>query len=206
VSLNIDWRRVFATPTPEIVRTQKVTGDAGAGTLWSTDPPEILELSAYGAMAWQGRDAKPSGPRYEWSGFNLLCNAAPAPIVLNGEGFSSVDSFYQAIQIPEGTPERAACAVAPLHDGQRLARRHRAGALSYRGERIAVGSAEHEGLLAAAISAKVDQNPDVQVALRETGFARLIFPSNGSGEPGVLARVTPLALMLERWKRWPPAR
>lgn len=64
-------------------------------------------------------------------------------------------------------------------------------------------SAEHEGLLAGAISEKVAQNSAVQIALQETGTARLIFPLTFSRELGCLARVTPLALMIERWKRRP---
>jgi hypothetical protein len=95
-------------------------------------------LSALGALAWEGRDKKPSGPRYEWVGFNLLCNAAPTPIVLNGENFYSIDSFYEALKIPEGTSEPALCAMAPLQEAQRIARRYHAGEFSYREQRVAV--------------------------------------------------------------------
>ena len=92
-------------------------------------------MSALGALAWEGHEEKPSGPRYEWVGFNLLCNAAPTPFVLNGENFDSIDSFYQAMKIPEGTSERATCAISSLHEAQRLARRHHATDFSYRGAR-----------------------------------------------------------------------
>jgi hypothetical protein len=73
--------------------------------------------------------------------------------------------------------------MSPLHEAQRLARRYHAAEFSYRGERIAVRSAEHERLLATAISAKVDQHREVQIALRETGSARLVFPLTFSNEP-----------------------
>jgi hypothetical protein len=199
--VDIDWRRLFHIPTPEIIRGQTIAGNIGAGILWSIDPCEIREMSALGALAWEGREEKPSGPRYEWVGFNLLCNAAPTPFVLNGENFYSIDSFYQAVKIPEGTSERATCAVSSLHEAQRLARRHHAADFSYRGERVAVGSAEHESIVAAAICAKFDQHREVQIALCETGSARLAFPLTFSNEPGALARVTPLTLMIERWKR-----
>jgi predicted NAD-dependent protein-ADP-ribosyltransferase YbiA (DUF1768 family) len=201
--VGIDWRSLLVIPTPDIVRGQKIASDDGGGILWSGDS-ELRELSALGAIAWEGREGKPSGTRYEWVGFNLLCNAAPTPFVLNGENFYSIDSFYEALKMPEGTSERAMCAMSPLHEAQRLARRYRAAEFSYRGQQVTVRSAEHESLLAAAISAKVDQHPEVQTALRETGSARLVFPLSFSGEPGALAWVTPLALMIERWKRFHP--
>ena len=200
--MDIDWQSLLVIPTPEIVRMQRIAGEDGAGILWSNDVGESRELSALGVLAWAGREGRPSGPRYEWVGFNLLCNAAPAPFVLNGENFYSIDSFHEALKIPEGTPERATCAMSPVHEAQRTARRYHSAEFSYRGERVAVRSAEHEALLAAAISAKVDKQPEVQIALRETGSTRLVFPLTFSKEPGALARVTPLALMIERWKRF----
>jgi hypothetical protein len=152
-------------------------------------------------LAWEGREDKPSGSLYEWTAFNLLCNAAPTPFLLNGERFYSVDSFHEALKLPERTPERAACAMAPFLEARRLTRKIHSEAFTYRGQTIAVGSAEHEGLLATAVSAKVAQNPNVQIALRETGTARLVFPLSYSDRPGPLARVTPLTLMIERWKQ-----
>ena len=137
-------------------------------------------------------------------GSTCLCNAAPTPFVLSGEHFHSIDSFHEAIKIPEGSSERATCAMSPLHAARRLARRYHAPAFSYRGTRMAVKSAEHESVLAAAICAKINQHPEVQTALRETGSARLVFPLAFSREPGALARVTPLTLMIERWKRFKP--
>jgi hypothetical protein len=137
---------------------------------------------------------------HEWSGFNLLCNAAPTPFALDGERFYSVDSFHEALKLPEDTPERAACAMAPFLEARRLTHKIRSETFTDRGRRIAVGSADHESLLAKAVSAKVAQNPDVQIALRETGTARLVFPLTYSDRPGALARVTPLTLMIERWK------
>lgn len=99
--VDIDWRSLLVMPTPEIVRRQTIAGDDGAGILWSSDGGESRELSALGVLAWEGREGKPSGPRYEWVGLNLLCNAAPTPFVLNGENFYCIDSFYEALKIPE---------------------------------------------------------------------------------------------------------
>lgn len=198
----MDERILIASPAHEIVRERdRMLGDEGAGVLWSVDPEDVRELSALGVLAWEGREGKPSGSRYEWTGFNLLCNAAPTPFQLDGERFHSVDSFHEALKLPEGTSERAACAAAPFLEARRLTHKIRGEAFTYRGQTIAVGSAEHEGLLAAAISAKVAQHTTVRIALRETGTARLVFPLSYTDHPGALARVTPLTLMIERWKQ-----
>jgi predicted NAD-dependent protein-ADP-ribosyltransferase YbiA (DUF1768 family) len=201
-TMYFDWRSLLVIPIAEIIRDRMIPDDTGAGVLWSDDPGEVRELSALGALAWEGRQGRPEGSRYEWVGFNLLCNGAPTPFVLDGERFSSVDSFYEALKFPEATAERAQCAVAPALEARRVARRQRDATLVYRGEHIPVHSVEHEGLLAAAISAKIAQNPDSQIALSETGTARLIFPLTFSRHPGALARLTPLVLMIERWKRF----
>jgi len=74
----------------------------GAGVLWSVEPEKVLELSALGAMAWEGRDDKPAERRYDWTGFNLLCNAAPTAFDLNDERFYSIDSFAEALKVPGG--------------------------------------------------------------------------------------------------------
>lgn len=199
----MDERTLLASPAHQIVRERKALPDDGAGILWAVDPEDVRELSALGVLAWEGRHDKPDDGRYEWTGFNLLCNAAPTPFALDGERFYSVDSFHEALKLPEGMPERAACGLAPFQEARRLARKLkiRSETFTYRGETIAVGSAEHETLLAAAISAKVAQNSDVQIALRETGSARLVFPLSYTARPGALARVTPLTLMIERWKQ-----
>lgn len=201
--MKVDWESQIAISTPEIIRAQEIGIDDGAGVLWSSDPVETLELSALGVIAWEGRDDFPSGGRDDWGGFNLLCNAAPTPFVLGSERFYSIDSFYETLKLPEGTPERAECAMAPMIVAKRLAHRSVAGEFMYQGDAISVGSPNHSGLLAAAVCAKIEQNRAVQIALLETGTARLIFPLTFSKHPGPLARVTPLTLMIERWKRQP---
>lgn len=196
----IDWQVLLVIPSDRIIRERMISAGDGAGVLWTDDPDDVHELSALGVIAWAGRDDRPSGSRYAWTGFNLLCNAAPTPFTLNGEAFQSVDSFYEALKLPESSSVRATCASSPLLEARRLARRIRSEAFLYREKHISVGSAEHEGLLAAAISAKVQQNPDVRTALCHTGTTKLIFPLTFTDQPGALARVTPITLMIERWK------
>ena len=196
----MDWLSLFATPTDQIILERLVGTDDGAGVLWSTTPLEVRELSALGAISWEACAGPRPGPRYEWAGFNLLCSAAPTAFALAGEEFRSVDSFYEALKLPEGSAERQACASAPVLEAKRLTRRIHQSMFTYRGRSVPVGSPEHEAIVAAAVSAKVSQNPEVQVALRDTGTAKLVFPLTYSAQPGPVARVTPVALMIERWK------
>jgi predicted NAD-dependent protein-ADP-ribosyltransferase YbiA (DUF1768 family) len=198
--VTIDWRAMRSQPTSAIVRQVSSPENAGAGVLWEADRHDVCELSAYGAMAWEGRGPRPEGPLYEWRGLNLLCNAAPTSFELDGERFASVESFVNALKFPEGSEERRVCAMAPALAAREHARRRRGKSFLHRGVGVVVGSSEHEGLVASAISAKVAEHREVQKALRDTGAARLVFPLTHTDRPGVLARVTPLALMIERWK------
>jgi hypothetical protein len=111
--VTIDWQSLLVTSTAEIVRKRRIPDDTGAGVLWSVNPQEVFELSALEVMAWEGHEDKPDGPRFEWVGFNLLCNAAPTSFVLDDERFLSVDSFHEALKYPEDIPGRAECALAP---------------------------------------------------------------------------------------------
>jgi len=196
----IDWQRLLVTSSEQIIRERMIPAGDGGGVLWTDDPNDVHELSALGVIAWAGRDDRPSGAAYEWTGRNLLCNAAPRSFMLNGELFHSVDSFYEALKLPEGSSERVSCARSPLLEARRLSRRVRSETFPYRGKQIPVGSEEHEALLAAAISAKVQQNLDVRTALRHTGATKLALPRTPTDVPGALARVTPITLMIERWK------
>jgi predicted NAD-dependent protein-ADP-ribosyltransferase YbiA (DUF1768 family) len=196
--MTVDWRAVRRVPTAEIVRERLIPNDAANGVLWTAEAGVHL-LSAMGALAWDGRSDKPNGPDYEWAGANLLCNGAPTSFEIDGHRVASVESFQKSLKFPEGC-ERAACRVASAADARDLTRHRRSTTFEYRGRIIAVDSAEHEGIIAEAIAAKVSQRPEVLNALLATGDARLAFPLTYAGEPGVLARVTPLALMIERWK------
>lgn len=199
--MEVEWGSLLVTATEDIVRLRLIPEHAGAGVLWSRDLDDIRELSALGVLAWEDREGRPTDPRYEWVGFNLLCNAAPTPFILDGGSFLTIDSFYESLKLPEGSRERSECGVAPALEARKIARRLRSDTFEYRGDRVPVDSAEHEGLIAAAIRAKIAQNAEVQAALRSTGHSRLLFPLTYSRQPGTLARVTPLALMVERWQR-----
>lgn len=57
--MKIDWQSLLATSTAEIVRERRIPTYTGTGVLWSTNPQEVLELSALGVMAWEGHEGKP---------------------------------------------------------------------------------------------------------------------------------------------------
>ena len=68
---------ILHCPTEQIVRERLLPATDGAGVLWSLEPEEVLELSALGAMAWEGallrvrmrakecrgRESNPHGPK-----------------------------------------------------------------------------------------------------------------------------------------------
>jgi hypothetical protein len=195
--MTVDWRAIRRVPTAEIVRHRLIPVDGAGGVLWAVEG--VHWLSAKGVLAWDGRSDRPAGPDYEWAGANLLCNAAPPPFEIDGERVASVESFQKSLKLPEGR-ERAVCRFASAAEARDLTRHRRSPTFEYRGRTVAVDSAEHDAIVAEAVSAKVTQRPEVLAALLATGDARLAFPLAGAGEPGVLARVTPLALMIERWK------
>ena len=200
----MNWHSLRSTSTADIIRARILSddADAGAGVLWSDDPTRVCELSAYAVIAWEGRPDRPHGTPFEWVGSNLLCNAAPTSFELNDARFGSVESFYESLKFPEGTADRDACAMASASEARRMTRRLRNDTFVYREQRIEVGSVDHEALVASAIVAKVAQHQHVQHALRDTGNSRLVFSRVHYIGLGVLGQVTPLVLMIERWKRF----
>ncbi len=132
-----------------------------------------------------------------------LVSGATTPFSLDGERYESLESMYHSLKLPEGSPERAACAAAPAWQARRLTRRMRTETFTYRERPMRVGSPEHAGLIARAVAAKVEQQGRVQEALQATGRALLVIRTSHQGAPlNVLGRVTPIALMIERWRRW----
>jgi hypothetical protein len=194
--VNVDWHTLLRRSTADLIRDRASWESTAAGILW--DGAHLHELTAYGALAWSGREDIPNSQEYEWSGANLLCNAAPTPFEIAGEPAASIDSFLHALKFPEGSPERRTCAMAAARLAREQSRRRRESHFTFGGTDILVDSPDHEALLAAAIAAKVRQHQDVGRALADTGMARLTMPRRHGAKPGILARVTPLALMVER--------
>ena len=154
----------------------------------------LVELSALGTVAHQ----------QAWTGAALLCNWAPTPFVLDGQRYATVDSFYHALKLPEGSAARQHCALAEPHSAKQAARRIRARVFSYMGTSITVGSAEHRSLFARALCAKLEQNLNVEAALKATCWSKLELPLTFTPEANVPGLITALVFMIERLKRWGP--
>lgn len=192
-----DLRKLLREPTPDLVRAtleEKIEW----GDFLADDHPEI-EISGLGQLVaeWRGT-ASPI-----WTGRALLSNWAPTPIVIDGESFASVESFYHALKYDEGSSEREAVAMLDGPGAQHYALRHRGRTFLWRGREIEVGSTEHAALVSEAIVAKVRRHPNVAAALRETRRARIVFPY-GVALKNALAKATPPALMIERAKLHAP--
>jgi hypothetical protein len=73
----------------------------------------VTPVSCQPQACFHGTVARKSRPELNTSGSGsaLLCNAAPTP---NGEKFHSIDSFYEALKIPEGSAARSTCAMSAL--------------------------------------------------------------------------------------------
>jgi hypothetical protein len=194
----VEWRALKRTPAATIIR-DGASGDVGVGLLYAADV-EPVELSAYGAIAQNVHGLTLSAPELSWTGTNLLCNAAPTPFDIDGVRAASVESFQKALKLPAGSADRSACLQASAWDARERTRHLRASTFEYAGRTVVVDSDDHAAIVAAAISAKVRQVPAVRAALLATGRARLAFPPSSARSAGVLARITPLVLMIERWQ------
>ncbi|MEO5822886.1 MAG: hypothetical protein ABIT71_20455, partial [Vicinamibacteraceae bacterium] len=180
--MDIDWHALRGRSTADLIRDRASWEQAAAGVLF--EGSELHQLTAYGALAWDGRDGVPAGPAHQWLGANLLCNAAPTAFEVAGQPAASIDSFLHALKFPEGSPERLACAMAPARVAREQARRSRGSQFTFGGQDILVDSPDHQALVAEAISAKVRQHDEVRRALADTGVARLTFPRAHGQRPG----------------------
>ncbi|HRC56320.1 MAG TPA: hypothetical protein PKU97_10375 [Kofleriaceae bacterium] len=168
-------------------------------------PPVASEprVSSASALFEYGRQMIADGKIVHLSFDGPLISGASTPISLDGVRYASLESLYHCLKLPEGSAERAACAAATAWEARRLTRRLHTASFGYQGKELTVGSAEHAALIARAVAAKVEQHVEVQDALHATGRALLIIRASHRGVPlNVLGRVNPLALMLERWRRF----
>lgn len=169
-------------------------------------PPPLAGVAPLGhvtALFEYGRRMVAEGKIVHLAFDGPLVSSASTPFFLDDERYDSIESMYHALKLPEHSEERATCALAPGWQARRLTRRMRTDLFRYRGVEVKVGSAQHAGLIARAVAAKVEQHRRVQDALHATGRAQLVIRSSHRGAPlNVLGRVAPAALMIERWRRW----
>lgn len=208
----VDPRRLLRRPYAEVLAALEPEDPAWEGVLYMPQRPAAIpsdaEVDAWRARTPFTRDAARramamSAMRRE--GVLLLVSGdplrseSPTPFTLDGERYASVASFYHALKIPEGDPERRRIAEAEADWSlTRRTRRHRGARLSHRGTTIAVGSSEHLALVARATAAKVAEHAHVREALRATGRGRLEMGTGARSQ--ALGRAMPFALMVERMR------
>ncbi|HYI09241.1 MAG TPA: hypothetical protein VEK57_09220 [Thermoanaerobaculia bacterium] len=195
MSRDHDFRKLLREPTAELVRSLRHDEE------WLdflADRRPRIEISGLGPLIneYYAGVETPS-PEY-WNGVTLLSNWAPTPVHIDGELFACVETFFHALKFEEGSSERAFVAAVDGPSAQHYARRKRGRTFRWRGMEVAVGSPEHQALVAEAIASKVREHNAVKQVLLATGRARLRFPY--SGTRNALGQATPLALMIERAK------
>lgn len=117
-----------------------------------------------------------------------LSSAHPCRFELDDREYPSVDVFYAGLKARQ-------VGSAPVPRGSAKAK------FEYEGEVIAVNSAQHEGLIARALAAKVEQNPTVGLALDNTGDALIRLKRPPTAYANALGRTAAFALMFQRWQR-----
>lgn len=196
--------RLLTRPIAELCREDPL-GPAWEGVLYEAQipgtPPDEAELRRFAAQhhldlpRHREREVQRAllaeGRRCLISGAPLS-SESHTPFALDGATYLSVWTFYAALKLPEGAPERAAAALGALTRRPRCGGRDR---FVYAGETIAVGSPAHGALVARATEAKVAAHAHVREALLRTGRARLFMGDAGSG---ALGRYMPFALMVLR--------
>jgi predicted NAD-dependent protein-ADP-ribosyltransferase YbiA (DUF1768 family) len=193
-----EFEALLSGDIAEVARTVSAAEPRLQGLIYDPLPP----VPRSGLFSF-GREMEAQGRIIHLSLEGPLVNSAAKDFVLDGERYASVESFYHSLKMVEGSPERAACAMAPASQALRLARRIRRADFQYRGRKYGVNSPDHAALVARAILGKIDQNQEVAEALRVTGRSLLVIRAVHRGAAiNVLGRVTPLVLMVERWKRW----
>lgn len=117
----------------------------------------------------------------------LLSNFADTPFELDGNTYTTVESFWQGLYFPEGSQEREQIAQMSGRDAKRAAVNKPINeSLTYDGEEFAIGSQQHHELMKKAVRAKLEQNPDVLQKLLTTGdmkITHLVIRKDGTLEP-----------------------
>jgi predicted NAD-dependent protein-ADP-ribosyltransferase YbiA (DUF1768 family) len=99
----------------------------------------------------------------------LISNFATAPFELDGQWYTSVESFWQGLKLTNASDRRR---IARLEGARAQKEGEKLGytrTIEYGGKEIPVGTWDHWQLMERACSAKFEQNPDALNALLSTG-------------------------------------
>ena len=128
----------------------------------------------------------------------------PFELRIGGETLrcASVEGFWQGLKWPAGSPERLRIFGLSGLEAKLAGSGAPSGDIEIGGRRIERGSAAHHALAEQAMRAKLEQNPDVQAALRATAGLRLTHDLVDEKGVAVPDSVTlPKAVFVEIWTR-----
>jgi len=114
----------------------------------------------------------------------------------------SVEGFWQGLKWPEGSTERQRVFGLSGLEAKLAGAAAPTGDIDFAGRHIRRGSPEHHALAAAAMRAKLMQNPIVEEALRATAGLRLtheLIDEQGNPVPDSLT--LPKAVFVDIWMR-----
>ena len=125
----------------------------------------------------------------------LISNFAHTPFDLDGQGYASVEAFWQGLKFPEQSRRQE---IAPLH-GQEARRAgfdaSEASTIEYGGQVVRVGTIDHWRLMAAACWAKFSQHERAKQALLGTGERPLVHQTRRD------SRTIPGVIMADIWMK-----
>ncbi len=189
-------RLTLEAQTPDEKTEICAWGQHLAGMVLVVAPSEhaSFSLEVLGARADVCRE-----PINVWSGapdpaIRSIGNLATAPFMLDGEGYATVESFWQGLKFPQA--ERARIAALDGHAAHEAARsRPYDATVSYRGESIPVGTWRHWRLMQRACWAKFTQSEPLRLAL----LATLPRPIEHCTRPD--SKAIPGVVMADIWMR-----
>ncbi len=146
-------------------------------------------------------ELKPLGPRLEAcrepinvvsyspnEGARLISNFAQTPFHLDGRDYTSVESFWQGLKLPNEEDRRRFAAYDGARAKRKGSKRSNPVTLVYEGVEVRVGTYDHWQLMERACRAKFEQNFAAREALLSTGTRPLIHVVRRDSKtiPGVI--------------------
>lgn len=111
----------------------------------------------------------------------LLSNFAHTPFELDGIRYGSVEAFYQSLKLPEA--QRASVRDLWGYKAKEVGRGLHPTHTTYNGTEIELGSKAHHDLVKRAITAKIEQTPNLKEGLLATGERPIVHDTGGPESP-----------------------
>jgi predicted NAD-dependent protein-ADP-ribosyltransferase YbiA (DUF1768 family) len=125
----------------------------------------------------------------------LISNFATAPFELNGQRYTSVESFWQGLKFTNASDRRRLARLEGARAQKEGEKQGYGRAIEYGGKEFPVGTWEHWQLMERACSAKFERNPEALNALLSTGNRPLEHRVRRD------SKTIPGAIMADIWMR-----